>query len=57
MYRPDKIKNIINKIENERSKGGTWQEISDKFNSDKFPTICGKKWTFRNLFNYYSKHK
>ena len=57
MYRPEKIKLIIDKITAEREKGGTLKEIAKKFNKDGFSTIYGKKWTDRNLFNYYQKHK
>lgn len=57
MYRPEKIKQIITKISAEKEKGGTFKEIADKFNADGFSTIYGKKWTDRNLFNYYQKHK
>ena len=57
MYRPEKISAIIKKIDTERSKGGTWKEIAERFNKEKFHTIYGKEWTFRNLFNYHNKHK
>jgi len=57
MYYKDRIKQIIEKINTEKGKGGTFDEIAKEFNSDDFPTVYGKKWTGRNLFNYYQKHK
>lgn len=57
MYRPEKIKQIVTRIAEERKKGGTLKEIADTFNDEGFSTIYGKKWTFRNLQNYYQKHK
>ena len=57
MFKVDKERLILSKINLYRELGATYSEIADKLNNEKIYTLNGKEWSQPYVFRFFNERK